>query len=133
MAKIKLNQTAIVLLEEKNDNHFFIKKWLSEKSLKTNEFIDLVEVMEEMSDFTNRSRPDVILLKVKSLKQDFYKLKKMMRFFGGNTTFPVFAVSESEKVINDAYCFEGNLVEIKFQIEKLLTVVSKQLKFSLST
>lgn len=133
MEKALQHQTAIILLEGKTKSHLIMKEWLTKKSLVTNETADLLEVIEDMSDFTTSTRPNVILLKVKSLKKEFPKLQKMMSFFGANVNFPIFAVSEKEKVINDDGCFEGNLVEIKAQLENLLSNFSSKLRFPLNS
>jgi hypothetical protein len=117
----KINhQTAIVLLDKKSAENDFIKQWLEQSSLLTNEITNIFQALEDISDFTVRSRPDVILVEVDSLKNEFSLIQEMMRFFTDKECFPIMALSDGNKIVNDKECFEGNFAQVKAQIEKLL-------------
>jgi hypothetical protein len=113
------HQTAIVLLDKKSADNVFIKDWFEKSPFMTNEIANIFQVLEDISDFTVRSRPDIILVEVDSLQQDFVTIQRMIDFLAGEKNFPIFALSESGKVVNDTECFEGNLAEVRAQIEKL--------------
>lgn len=116
-----IHRTIILLLESNSEkNVCFVKDWLKNKRILTNETNDIFEALEEISDFTTRLRPDVILLQVQSLREDFAKLKKMIQTPSGKCEFPVFALSDSGKVINDKECFEGNLAQVKARLDLMI-------------
>lgn len=120
MKREEAHKTVILLIDGKltsNDN--YIKEWLEESPFMTNETTDIFQALEDITDFTVRARPDVVVLPVESLKQDYFTIREMMQAFSGNEDFPIFALSDCGKVVNDKECFEGNLAEVKAAIEKV--------------
>jgi hypothetical protein len=116
-----IHRTVILLLEENSETDIcFVKEWFKKSRFLTNETSDVFDALEEISDFTTRSRPDVVLLEVESLRDDFIKLKKMIQTASGKCEFPVFALSESGKIINDNECFEGNLAQVKARLDQMI-------------
>lgn len=117
----KTPATIILLLDEHSaSNNKFIKEWLGKSSFVINETNDVFQILEDLSDFTTRSRPNVVLLTVDSLEQDYFTIQNMMQTFSDSDDFPILALSDSGKVVNDKNCFEGNLAEVKAQITKVL-------------
>lgn len=116
-----IHRTVILLLEENSETDVYsIKNWFKESRFMTNETSDVFDALEQISDFTMRARPDVILLEVESLRDDFAKLKKMIQTTSGKCEFPIFALSDSGNVINDNECFEGNLAEVKTRLDQMI-------------
>lgn len=113
--------SVILLLDGQSANkNEFIKEWLDESPFVINQPDDFFEVLEDLSDFTVRSRPQIFLVEVDSLKNDYVNIRNMMRTFSDDKDFPIFALSDSGKVVNDKRCFEGNLAEVKAQLIKVL-------------
>lgn len=117
----KTPATVILLLDGKsNQGNDFMKEWLDESPFITNESTNFFDLLEDLSDFTMRSRPDVVLFEAKSLKSDYFLLRQMMKSYTENDEFPILALSDSGKVVNDKLCFEGNFAEVKAQLTKVL-------------
>jgi AmiR/NasT family two-component response regulator len=64
-------QQPVILLigKEETSDGFTLKQWLEENEYITREASDVFEVIEEISDFTVRQCPDVILLEAESASQ----------------------------------------------------------------
>lgn len=117
----KTPATVILLLDGKsNQGNEFMKEWLDESPFVTNESTDFFDLLEDLSDFTMGLRPDVVLFEAKSLKNDYFLLRQMMKSYTENDEFPILALSDSGKVVNDNFCFEGNFAEVKAQLTKVL-------------
>ncbi len=116
-----IHHTIILLLDGKSatDNKL-VKNWLRKSRFLTNETTDIFQALEEISDFTVRSRPDVVLLEVNSLKEEFSIIQKMMQSLSGKCEYLIFALTDSGKIINDKKCFEGNLAQVKVQLDKMI-------------
>lgn len=126
MKSEKARQTAILLIDGKiTADHGFIKEWLEAGSFMTNETADIFQALEDITDFTMRSRPDVVVLEVGSLERDFFTVRDLMHDFSLNEDFPILALSDCGKVVNDADCFEGNLAEVKAQLTKVFPETAK--------
>ena len=110
----------ILLLDGNTVDKEFIKNWFKKSRFSTSETIDIFQALEELSDFTVRCRPDVILLEVSSMTEDFFAVKKMVQTSSGECEFPIFALSDSGKIINHKECFEGNLAQLKTQLNKII-------------
>jgi hypothetical protein len=120
------NRTIILLIDGKlTSNDGFIKEWLEASPFMTNETTDIFQALEDISDFTMRSRPDVVLLEVGSLEEDFFTIRDLMEVFSLKDSFPIFALSDCGKVVNDKGCFEGTLAEVKAEIKKVFPKSSR--------
>lgn len=112
-------QSVILLLDEKAANISFVKEWFRKSRFLTCETTHIFQALEELSDFTVRSSPDVILLEVDSLSDDFFIYKNILHSsFDGNELL-ICALSDSGKNINHKECFEGNLSEIKVKLNQI--------------
>lgn len=121
MKQERAPQTVILLVDgNAAGNNAFIKDWLEKSPFMTNETTDIFQALEEISDFTVQARPDVVLVEVDSLKNDFANIRNLMHAFSCKDDFPIMALSDSGSVINDKECFEGNLAEVKEQIVQML-------------
>ncbi len=121
MNREMIHHTVILLLDGNSvTDTGFIKDWFKRSRFLTNETTDIFQALEEISDFTVRSRPDVILLEVNSLKEEFSLIQKMMQSSSGKCEYPIFALTDTGKIINDNKCFEGNLAQVKAQLDKMI-------------
>lgn len=114
------SQPVILLLDgsPSSDNQF-VKRWFEKSRFLTCEANDIFHALEEVSDFTMQQRPEVILLEVASMPEDFRVVKMMTQTPTGQTEMPIFALSETGNVVNDQCCFEGNLTQLAAQLERL--------------
>jgi hypothetical protein len=116
-----MHQSVILLLDSNTsaDNEF-IKNWFQESRFLTSEANDIFQALEVIADFTMPQRPDVILLEVSSIPDDFQDIKKVTQTFAGHSGLPIFAFSENGKIVNDKECFEGNLAQLKEKLDGLI-------------
>ena len=107
----------IVLLLNKNStkNNRSVRVWLKKNGFSMKEAANAFRAMEEISDFTVRLAPEVILIEAISPNLDFDLICEMFEL----ESISIFAISEKENVINHQRCFEGNLSEIKARFTSL--------------
>lgn len=113
-------QSVILLLDAEAENIRFIKEWFKKSRFLTCETTDIFQVLEEISDFTVRRRPDVVLLEVNSLSDDFLVVNSIVQTSFDANELLIFALSESGKTINHKECFEGNLSEVKAKLDQII-------------
>lgn len=106
------------------DNRF-IKRWFQKSRFLTCEATDIFQALEEISDFTMPQRPDVILLEVASMPNDFQVVKRLTQVTLGQNVLPIFAFSEGGKIVDDCDCFEGNLAQLEAKLNSLIPVYGK--------
>lgn len=118
-----MHQPVILLIDGSPaaDNRF-IKRWFEKSRFLTCETNDVFEALEEISDFTMMQRPDVILLEVESMTDGFQTVKMLIHSVSGQNETPIFAFSESGKVIDDGDCFEGNLAQLEARLNGMIPV-----------
>jgi hypothetical protein len=110
----------LVLLEKKAVvDHDLLKQWLGANGYLASDAVDIFHALDAISDFTVRERPDVILLEVGSLRDDFRFISRMVHDRGGSERQPIFALSEGG-VVNNRECFEGDLWQLKVRLDKML-------------
>jgi hypothetical protein len=121
MKKGNISQTIILLLDGKSGTYNkSVKKWLKNRRLLTSEATDIFQALEEISDFTVSYRPDVVLLEVDSLSEDFFMIQTIAQTSLDGGQISIFALSDSGKIINHRECFEGNLAQVKAKFRKLI-------------
>jgi hypothetical protein len=115
------HQPVILLLDgSPSADNKFIKRWFQKSRFLTCEATDIFEALEEISDFTMSQRPDVVLLEVASLTDDFQVIKRMTQTHPGPSELLIFAFSEGGKVVNDCDCFEGNLAQLEAKLDTMI-------------
>jgi hypothetical protein len=115
------HQPVILLLDgSPSADNKFIKRWFQKSRFLTCEATDIFQALEEISDFTMFQRPDVVLLEVASMPDDFQVVKRMTQTHPGQSEFHIFAFSENGNVINDRDCFEGNLSQLEAKLNGII-------------
>jgi len=120
-----LHLSVILLLDGSAADNRFVKQWFKKSRFSTGEATDIFQALEEISDFTICRSPDVILLEVDSVANDFFVVREMVQTLSVNNQMPIFALSASGKVVNHKDCFEGNLTQINTQLEKIIPKFTK--------
>ena len=111
----------ILLLEKEKENaRGTLLKWLEESGFLTCEALDVFDALEEISDFTVRTRPDVILLNVESSRADFPLVREMVCSSAGDPELPIVAFSENGRSERTDGCFEGNISQLAARLETLI-------------
>ena len=115
------HQPVILLLDGRpSADNKFIKRWFERSRFLTCEATNIFDALEEISDFTNFQRPDVVLLEVASMPDDFQIIKRMTQTHSGSSELLIFAFSEGGKVVDDGDCFEGNLAQLEAQLNRMI-------------
>ena len=80
--------TFVVLLDQKAPDKDVVQNWLTENGLVTWLANDVPHAIEELSDFTVRNRPDVVLVEVAVLGDSFDALNSALQrsTAGGDVT-----------------------------------------------
>lgn len=111
---------AILLLEgDAQNTNDSVKRWFEESRFATREAADLLDLLEEISDFTVRERPDVFLVEVDCISDDLSAIKEFIQTPDGDVEMPIFAVSGSKCPERDD-CFIGNLEQVADQLEHFI-------------
>lgn len=117
------HQSVILLLDGSiSADNKFVKRWFQESRFLTCEAADIFHALEEISDFTMSQRPDVVLLEVSSIPDDFQIIKRLTETFAGQAELPIFAFSENGKIVNDHECFEGNLAQLEAKLNVMIPI-----------
>ena len=76
----QVHMPVILLLENGTSaDGEFIRQWLSDSRFMTCEAFDAFEVLEEISDYTTRDRPDVVILNVDSPDSDLHVIREIVK------------------------------------------------------
>jgi len=112
----------LVLLEKKAIvDHNLLKQWLEVNGFLAWNAEDVFDALEELADFTVRSRPDVILLEVGSLADDFRMIRSIVNDEPeGKSTQAIFALSDGRKSVNHSECYEGDLNQLKARLDRII-------------
>jgi hypothetical protein len=119
------HQPVILLLDgSPSADNRFIKRWFERSRFLTCEANDIFHAMEEISDFTKHQRPDVVLLEVASMTDDFQIIKRLTQTMAGQNDLLIFALSENGKIVDDKQCFEGDLTQLAAMLDNMIPVCS---------
>jgi len=86
-------QPMILLISKEEREEGFFRQWLEENTSSICEASDIFQVIEEISDFTVRECPDVILLEVETASQD--SVEEMFYISSGAQDVQVLAYSKT--------------------------------------
>jgi hypothetical protein len=112
------NNRIMVLLFEHDECGQELGRWLGENGFIAWRANDVKHAIEELSDFTVRRRPDVVLLEVKSLPQKFDTLRNAFCRSSGDVEVCAYA---DENTPADRQHFASNM-------EQLKTMISRQVR-----
>jgi DNA-binding response OmpR family regulator len=110
----------ILLLDQKRFDNAFVKTWFEKSRFKAVEAANVFQLLEEVSDFTVRKCPDVIILEAGSLLHDFSLLKDMLHISQDEIGMPVFILSNEEKVPQQEEFFKGDLTQLSAELDKIV-------------
>jgi hypothetical protein len=103
----------------------FVRRWLKKSRFSTIEVSDVFQALEEMSDFTIRSRPDVIVMEVASLSEDFRIIKNIVQISSSDIhECPIFAFSSSGEIAGDKENFQVNLHQLEAKLDEIIPKLS---------
>ena len=86
-------QPMILLISKEEREECFFQQWMEENTSSICEANDIFQVIEEISDFTVRECPGVILLEVERASQD--SVEEMFHFSSGASEIQIVAYSKT--------------------------------------
>ena len=93
-----------------------VMDWLDNSRFSTCEASNVFEALEDLSDFTIKERPDVVLLNVDSCEHK----ASLMRDMSGMEDLTIMALSSGSGTIATDGCFQGNLGQLASHLDKLI-------------
>lgn len=118
-------QPLILLVDELTEDSNSIKNWLNDNSYQTQEAANIFEAIEEISDFTVRECPDVILLSVNPLSTDLKLVEEMFDDESGSDELPVYVLSKTLKITNKKSRSAENIGQLQIKINEILPKLTK--------
>lgn len=116
---------AILLVSGGQSSCLPARELLRDSRFRMWEAMNVFDALEVIADFTLHSRPDVILLSVESVVDDFQLLSALLLHSEmDELEFPIFALSDYSFGIKDENVFEGNFAEIMAKLEELVPKTS---------
>lgn len=85
-------KTVVLLFDERSPGHNYLKQWLKDRGYLAWEANDVCHAIEELSDFTVESRPDVVMLAVQSLADNYTMIRDALQISPLDDSISVFAV-----------------------------------------
>lgn len=111
------NKTVIILVDETAKNGEFVKRWLEKNEFLTCEATDVFQALEEISDFTVRQCPSVILLETNALSEDY--VREVFQTSCGVNNVSVIALSKTTS--SD---FTESLAQLKQKLTRAMPKMS---------
>jgi len=93
-----------------------VENWFSNSRFSTCEASNVFEALEELSDFTIKQRPDVVLLNVDSCGSEL----SLMRDMAGMEDLTIMSLSALGGWLATDGCFHGNLGQLATHLDKLI-------------
>lgn len=118
-------QPLILLVDELTEDSNSIKNWLNDNSYQTQEAANIFEAIEEISDFTVRECPDVILLSINPLSTDLKLVEEMFDDESGSDELPVYVLSKTLKITNKKNRSAENIGQLQIKINESLPKLTK--------
>lgn len=107
-----------ILLMDGGPSDRFVRAWLTKNGFVVWRANDLSHAIEELSDFTVRSRPDLVLLDVPVMPECFETFRDMVRLSSDNLDVTVIGLSENRKGSDHAPLVARNLYELSAVLNK---------------
>lgn len=106
-------KTLLLLLDDGCLMKGNVRMWLTESGFVTWEAKDVCHALEEVSDFTVKRRPDVVLLEVPVLPECFDTLRSTFEGTADGSRFSVLALSNTKPTPESKPYVVGDLKQLK--------------------
>ena len=122
--EIGTNYPVIVMVDKKGgQKHRELRQWFMESRFLTYEAEDIMEALEEFYDFTVHDFPDVILLDVASIEDDYPAIVRFVhQSIPRADELQIFAYSETDDYPRSV----GSLGQLKMRLDQIVPVREAQ-------
>ena len=112
----------VILLLEKgaSANADYVRSWLHESRFLTCEAVDAFDALEELSDFTVRERPDVIILNDDPSGNQGEFLRELVQTAPGERDPAIISMSEICQMTGQDDFYARDLGQVAARLEKLI-------------
>jgi hypothetical protein len=110
----------LLLLDSQGGDNSLVKMWFEKSRFQTAQFEDVFQVLEELSDFTVRRSPDVIILEVASFLNNFSSVAEIIQTLPADSKVPIFSSSEFGSFSDFDGSFKGDLNQLNIELEKII-------------
>ncbi len=115
------NVPVIVLIENSTSSDAqFVRQWLLESRYESCEASDVFAALEEISDFTMQSRPDVILLDAGSTVGELSFIREMVKSAPGEPEASIISMSAIAISTDESDFYAGDLSQVAARLESLI-------------
>src|SRR5687768_16652141 len=97
MRMARQHPPVILLLGEKTAGNNSFDEWLAQSRYSALEAVDVFQVLEHVSDFTQRQRPDVVYLHVDSVEADVEFMQTLVATAVGQPDVPIIDFADNSK------------------------------------
>ena len=97
-----------------------VRTWFEHSRFNTIEATTIFHAFALISDFTDRSRPDVVLLPVDSPVSEFECYLRLTEGSPEDREHRICALTDDGKLINSDQCFEGNLNQLSDLLDGII-------------
>ncbi len=121
MGKACTHPQAILLLDSKSGNeNGTIRNWFRNSRFDTFEASSPLDIIEEISDYTMRERPDVYLVEVDSFADELDSILEFVQPLDADHKIPVFAVATPGTCPELDDCVVGDLEKVKNCLDSII-------------
>ncbi len=122
MIKSSNKHAPVILLLEggARKNNESIIRWIKNNRFAFQIADDIIELLEDMADFTVRDRPDVFVLEVDCLSDELNTIKQFVQTPDGGVQIPIFALSGTNTSAQLGDCFIGDLSQVTSQLNHVI-------------
>ena len=106
-------KTLLLLLDDGSVMKGNVRMWLTKSGFVTWEAKDVCHALEEVSDFTVKHRPDVVLLEVAALPECFDTLRSTFEISADGSQFSVLALSNTTPTPESRPYVAGDLKQLQ--------------------
>lgn len=124
MANRRYHQPVILLIDRQARENRLLKQWLQANEFCIHVATDIFEAIEEITDFTVRRCPDVILLEIDASARDF--VEEMFQTSTGASEIQIISFSlETPAQSRRSKSQAGNITQLKTTFNEVLPPLSR--------
>jgi len=119
----RLMPVIVLMDKETSDDRNAVVEWFENSRFLTCEAADVFEALEEISDFTTATRPDVILLDVESCDGDYQLVHDTIEPSTESNDLPILALAADGEIVEAGVtrsCFRGSLGQVAEHLDTLI-------------
>ena len=119
MKQSETKQPVVLLVDETAEDCILIRQWLEKNHFRVREATDVFGAIEEMSDFTVRECPYLILLSLDQFAPEMDVVRGMFETTGNTSQIPFFVLSKTRTISNQEVYLTEDLNRLQAELNKM--------------